>query len=111
MDTCANVDGEGTERVAKRARALNGAAGSIEGCEHAVAGGHGGPHDTSPVLFDDGSGDDIVAFQKCEPGAITLGGSTLSGTDDVSEQDGRKHSIDAGRAVACPREETFDLIE
>jgi len=77
-------------------RAADRASRTVEGRQDAIS---GGPDETSTVLFQDGSGDHVVAIKDVTPCAITNSRELLSGPNHVGEQNGRQCPIGFDVAV------------
>jgi hypothetical protein len=104
----ANLNSQRSQRVRECTRAANRAPRTVEGCQDPVAGGDGGPDDTSPVLFDDGSGHDIMAVEKIAPRLVANRGELLGGSHHVGKQDRGERAVGLGRTVQ-PAQELLDV--
>ena len=77
----------------QRARALDRASWAVERGEEAVS---GGVDLLSSELRDPPTDDRVMAFEQITPGSVTELRRALGRADDVREEDGRQHTVDAG---------------
>ena len=93
MNSCSNVDAKRPNGLDDRLPASHRAGWSIERCEEAV---------TSSVDLDaskankQSADNGMMSFDELAPPTVAKRGRSLGGTDEISEEDRREHSVEIG---------------
>src|SRR5581483_8043003 len=107
VDAGTDLDVERPEGVAYGEGALDGATGTVEGRQEAIAGGIDLPTAETLELL---SHRLVMALEQVAPVSVAEPGGPVGGTDDVGEQDGGQDPFGAG-ATPDAGDELLDLVE